>query len=46
MAFYGSDNVLCGEPYDYADNPNYWAQRDMERMIIEEEFERNERNAN
>lgn len=32
-----------GEPYDYEDTPNYWTQRDMELMIMQEEQERRER---
>lgn len=32
-----------GEPYDYEDTPRYWAQRDMERMIIEAEIEERNR---
>jgi hypothetical protein len=31
--------------YDYEDTPRYWAQREMEQMIIEEERERSARYA-
>lgn len=33
-----------GEPYDYEDTPRYWAQRDLEERIIEEEIEERARN--
>ena len=36
-------NDEYGEPYDYEDTPRYWAERDMERQIIENEREERER---
>lgn len=32
-----------GVDYDYEDTPRYWAERDMEKMIIENEREERER---
>ena len=32
-----------GEPYDYEDTPRYWTERDIERMIIENEIEERNR---
>ncbi len=32
-------NEYGGEPCDYEDTPRYWAERDMERMIMEAEAE-------
>jgi len=34
----GNDNLYGGEYYDYEDR--YWSERDMEKMILEEERER------
>lgn len=36
-------NDEYGEPYDYVDTPQYWAERDMERQIIENEREERSR---
>lgn len=33
-----------GEPYDYEDTPRYWAERDLENRIIEDEIERKMKN--
>jgi len=33
-----------GEPYDYMDTPRFWAEQEMERRLVENYNERNERN--
>lgn len=39
------DDEYGGEPYDVEDTPRYWTEREMERMIVEEERERRARYA-
>ena len=34
------DEERGGEKWDYEDSPQYWAQREMEQNIINEELER------